>query len=120
MRDYTPSPIPLWRRLGPPRPIGTYEPAALRSRAELDALWNNLADLDCTPTDHAPHTSREKGSSNPPVGVPGLETTLLLRLVLLCVSGNPYAKLRIFSRQHPLAFFGSRAKGTSRPVATPT
>lgn len=42
------------------------------------ALWQGLLDgtLDLIESDHAPHTLEEKQSANPPVGVPGLETTL--------------------------------------------
>lgn len=49
---------------------------ALQTQADVDALWQGLADgaVDIIATDHAPHTRAEKDSSNPPFGVPGLET----------------------------------------------
>jgi dihydroorotase-like cyclic amidohydrolase len=52
----------------------------LRSRKDVEALWKNLAFIDCFATDHAPHTKKEKKSKNPPHGVPGLETALPLLL----------------------------------------
>lgn len=52
----------------------------LRSKKDMEALWENLAFIDCFATDHAPHTKEEKKSKNPPNGVPGLETALPLLL----------------------------------------
>lgn len=52
----------------------------LASRADVDALWQNLDVIDCFATDHAPHTLVEKDSDNPPPGFPGLETALPLLL----------------------------------------
>ena len=52
----------------------------LGTQADVDALWANLAVIDCFATDHAPHTAAEKGSTNPPPGFPGLETALPLLL----------------------------------------
>lgn len=52
----------------------------LASPADRDALWENLAVIDCFATDHAPHTLAEKDSVNPPPGFPGLETALALLL----------------------------------------
>ncbi|OGG13025.1 hypothetical protein A2773_00245 [Candidatus Gottesmanbacteria bacterium RIFCSPHIGHO2_01_FULL_39_10] len=43
-------------------------------------LWKNLKNIDCIATDHAPHTKEEKVSTNPPSGMPGLETMLPLLL----------------------------------------
>jgi carbamoyl-phosphate synthase/aspartate carbamoyltransferase/dihydroorotase len=40
------------------------------------ALWENLEVIDCFATDHAPHTTAEKDSDQPPPGFPGLETAL--------------------------------------------
>jgi carbamoyl-phosphate synthase/aspartate carbamoyltransferase/dihydroorotase len=48
--------------------------------ADQQALWDNLAVIDCFATDHAPHTLQEKDSDNPPPGFPGLETALPLFL----------------------------------------
>lgn len=56
----------------------------LSTKADVDALWENLAYIDCFATDHAPHTPAEKDGDNPPPGFPGLET--LLPLLLTAVS----------------------------------
>jgi carbamoyl-phosphate synthase / aspartate carbamoyltransferase / dihydroorotase len=56
----------------------------LATKADVDALWENMAYIDCFATDHAPHTTAEKDSDNPPPGFPGLET--LLPLLLTAVS----------------------------------
>jgi dihydroorotase-like cyclic amidohydrolase len=52
----------------------------LASPADRQALWDNLAVIDCFATDHAPHTAAEKDGPEPPPGFPGLETALPLFL----------------------------------------
>jgi len=52
----------------------------LATKEDVDALWQNLAVIDCFATDHAPHTLAEKDGENPPPGFPGLETALPLLL----------------------------------------
>ncbi|MFN3741764.1 MAG: amidohydrolase family protein [Anaerolineales bacterium] len=52
----------------------------LATRTDRQALWENLAVIDCFATDHAPHTLAEKDSTTPPPGFPGLETMLPLLL----------------------------------------
>jgi carbamoyl-phosphate synthase / aspartate carbamoyltransferase / dihydroorotase len=52
----------------------------LATQADVNALWENLAVIDCFATDHAPHTVAEKAADNPPPGFPGLETALPLFL----------------------------------------
>ena len=52
----------------------------LGSRVDVNALWANLAVIDCFATDHAPHTAAEKVGEDPPPGFPGLETALPLLL----------------------------------------
>jgi len=53
----------------------------LATRSDVAALWNHIDDtIDCIATDHAPHTLAEKYGSQPPPGVPGLETSLPLML----------------------------------------
>jgi carbamoyl-phosphate synthase/aspartate carbamoyltransferase/dihydroorotase len=52
----------------------------LATQADVDALWANLAVVDCFATDHAPHTRAEKDSPNPPPGFPGVELALSLWL----------------------------------------
>lgn len=55
----------------------------LATKADLDALWENMDVIDCIATDHAPHTVDEKDSENPPPGFPGLETSLALMLTAM-------------------------------------
>ena len=52
----------------------------LAAPADRQALWDNLAVIDCFATDHAPHTLAEKDGESPPPGFPGLETALALLL----------------------------------------
>jgi carbamoyl-phosphate synthase/aspartate carbamoyltransferase/dihydroorotase len=64
-------------RLGP---LGDMRPR-LTSAEDVAALWSHINNtIDCIATDHAPHTLDEKSGPNPPPGVPGLETSLLLML----------------------------------------
>ncbi|OGE32922.1 hypothetical protein A3C59_01820 [Candidatus Daviesbacteria bacterium RIFCSPHIGHO2_02_FULL_36_13] len=55
----------------------------LKTQEDQDFLWKNLDSIDIIESDHAPHTKKEKGSDNPPFGVPGLETTLPLLLTAM-------------------------------------
>lgn len=55
----------------------------LKSKDDIDFMWSHLNDIDCIESDHAPHTKAEKDSSNPPFGVPGLETTLPLLMTAI-------------------------------------
>ncbi len=64
-------------RLGPGR--SEVRPV-LNTPADQQALWENLAVIDCFATDHAPHTLAEKDGPHPPPGFPGLETALPLFL----------------------------------------
>lgn len=52
----------------------------LASADDVAALWEHVAAVDIFATDHAPHTLVEKASSQPPPGVPGVETMLPLLL----------------------------------------
>ncbi len=56
---------------------------SLASRQDVEALWDNLAVIDCFATDHAPHTLAEKDGEKPPPGFPGLETILPLLLTAM-------------------------------------
>ncbi|MBN1991553.1 MAG: amidohydrolase family protein [Anaerolineae bacterium] len=61
-------------------PLADMRPT-LAHQTDVAALWAHLsATIDCIATDHAPHTLAEKHSSQPPPGVPGLETALPLML----------------------------------------
>ncbi|XP_050436300.1 CAD protein [Adelges cooleyi] len=50
------------------------------TKEDQQALWDNLAYIDCIATDHAPHTLEEKLSDKAPPGFPGLETVVPLLL----------------------------------------
>lgn len=66
-----------FQRLGP---LGDMRPV-LGTPDDVAALWAHLPQtVDCIATDHAPHTLAEKHSPQPPPGVAGLETSLLLML----------------------------------------
>ncbi|HEX5797635.1 MAG TPA: amidohydrolase family protein [Candidatus Saccharimonadales bacterium] len=52
----------------------------LKPAADQKFLWDNLDAIDVFESDHAPHTQAEKHSSEPPFGVPGVETMLPLFL----------------------------------------
>ncbi len=60
--------IGWWARVKPP----------IATKDDQDGLWAGLQDktIDIVETDHAPHTKEEKESSDPPVGMPNLETTV--------------------------------------------
>jgi carbamoyl-phosphate synthase/aspartate carbamoyltransferase/dihydroorotase len=58
----------------------------LATKDDVNALWQNIDNIDCFATDHAPHTVEEKDSENPPPGFPGLETALPLLLTAVSES----------------------------------
>lgn len=60
-------------------PFGRMKPE-LKTAADQAALWQAVENgvVDVIESDHAPHTTDEKQSEQPPYGVPGLETTLPL------------------------------------------
>ncbi|MDO8270241.1 MAG: amidohydrolase family protein [Candidatus Levybacteria bacterium] len=51
----------------------------LKSKKDVDFIWENLGYIDLIESDHAPHTIEEK-ETEAPFGVPGLDTTLPLLL----------------------------------------
>ncbi len=63
-------------RLGP---FGLMKPP-LAEPEDVDALWRSLEVVDLVASDHAPHTRAEKRSTNPPPGIPGVETMVPLLL----------------------------------------
>lgn len=72
------------------------------------ALWEALSDgtIDVVESDHAPHSKKDKGSSAPPMGVPGLETTFPL-LVHSFVEGKvSLEKIRTLLYDNPKKIFG--------------
>jgi carbamoyl-phosphate synthase/aspartate carbamoyltransferase/dihydroorotase len=51
---------------------------------DVASLWAHIGEtIDCIATDHAPHTLSEKAGTNPPPGVPGLETSLPLMVTAM-------------------------------------
>jgi carbamoyl-phosphate synthase/aspartate carbamoyltransferase/dihydroorotase len=61
-------------------PYGRMKPF-LKTKTDVNYLWENIRYVDVIESDHAPHTHEEKDSETPPFGVPGLETTLPLLLL---------------------------------------
>ncbi|XP_067326291.1 multifunctional protein CAD [Anolis sagrei] len=78
----------------------------LGSREDMEALWENMATIDCFATDHAPHTLEEKLGKDPPPGFPGLET--MLPLLLTAVSEGRLTVEDIVARlyENPRRIFG--------------
>lgn len=64
------------KKLGP---FGMMKPS-LKSKKDVDFIWENLEKIDVIESDHAPHTVEEKKSDKMPFGVPSLDTTLPLLL----------------------------------------
>lgn len=62
------------------KPGRSYVSPRLASLSDQQALWENLAVIDCIASDHAPHTLEEKNGDHAPPGFPGVETTLPLLL----------------------------------------
>ena len=82
----------------------------LATRADQQALWDNLDVIDCFATDHAPHTAAEKDGQNPPPGFPGLETAL--PLLLTAVRAGRLTLDDVVRRMHdnPRRIFGLPAQ----------
>jgi carbamoyl-phosphate synthase/aspartate carbamoyltransferase/dihydroorotase len=75
--------------------------------------------IDCFATDHAPHTSSEKDSAEPPPGYPGLETAL--GILLNAVAEGRLSLEDLVQRMHagPRRIFGlSRQPETYLEVDT--
>jgi carbamoyl-phosphate synthase/aspartate carbamoyltransferase/dihydroorotase len=89
--------------LGPGR--AEVRPRLATSR-DRDALWENMAVIDCFATDHAPHTLAEKDGAEPPPGFPGLETAL--PLLLTAVHEGRLTLEDLITRMHtnPRKIFG--------------
>jgi carbamoyl-phosphate synthase/aspartate carbamoyltransferase/dihydroorotase len=79
----------------------------LASSSDRQALWDNLAIIDCFATDHAPHTAAEKDAdTSPPPGFPGLETAV--GLLWLAVADGRMTADDLVLRMHtnPRRIFG--------------
>jgi len=77
----------------------------LNTKADQQALWENLEVIDCFATDHAPHTLSEKDSPNPPPGFPGLETALPLFLTAVADGKITLADLILRLHTNPKRIF---------------
>ncbi|XP_008833265.1 CAD protein isoform X2 [Nannospalax galili] len=82
-------------RLGPGK--GEVRPE-LSSQEDVEALWENMAVIDCFASDHAPHTLEEKCGPKAPPGFPGLET--MLPLLLTAVSEGRLSLDDLLQRLH--------------------
>lgn len=85
----------------------------LKTKNDQDALWNALQDgtIDTIGSDHAPHTKREKKSSESPYGVPGVETTLPLMLNAVNEKKLTVRRLIELTSANPAKIFGLKKKG---------
>jgi len=78
----------------------------LAEQADQDALWEHLeGTIDIIASDHAPHTLAEKGSTNPPAGIPGLESTLPLMLRAVSQGRLSMERLRQLLYDNPRRIF---------------
>jgi carbamoyl-phosphate synthase/aspartate carbamoyltransferase/dihydroorotase len=80
----------------------------LKSQKDIDFLWKNIDKIDVIESDHAPHTREEKESSNPPFGVPELETTLPLLLTAAHEGKLTIPDIKRLCHDNPTKIFGIR------------
>ena len=85
----------------------------LVSPKEVALFWERLGLVDIIASDHAPHTRAEKGSSNPPPGVPGLETMLPLFLRAVDEGRLTMERMIDLMRHNPLRIYGLCLPGDS-------
>ncbi|MGM0400507.1 MAG: hypothetical protein ACQEQT_04315, partial [Chloroflexota bacterium] len=78
----------------------------LVSSADVDLFWKRLDLVDIVASDHAPHTRKEKNSSSPPPGVPGLETLLPLLLRAVDEERLTFDRFEEMTYHKPLAIYG--------------
>jgi carbamoyl-phosphate synthase/aspartate carbamoyltransferase/dihydroorotase len=79
-------------------------------------FWERLHLVDLIATDHAPHTRLEKVLSNPPPGVPGLETTLPLLLAAVEEGRLTYERFFDLVYTNPLRVYGLAAPASKVTV----
>lgn len=94
-------------------PYGLMKPS-LKSKQDQDFLWQNMENIDVIESDHAPHTKAEKDGDNPPMGVPGLETTL--PLMLTAEAEGRITRAQLLERLHanPARIFGLKTDESTR------
>ena len=80
----------------------------LISPADVARFWQRLNLVDIIATDHAPHTRAEKESTDPPPGVPGLETMLPLLLRAVDEERLTLERMVELTYHNPLQIYGLR------------
>jgi dihydroorotase len=85
---------------------------SLKSRKEVQGLWERIGRVDCIGSDHAPHTVEEKESDDASPGFPGVETSLLL--LINAVNGNrlSWKEVAQLTSQRPAKVLGLKDKGS--------
>ena len=89
-------------RLGP---FGDVRPL-IATPDDRAALWEHWEAIDCVATDHAPHTVAEKRSSDPPPGLPGVQTMLPLMLTAVADGRISVEQLTERMAYNPARLFG--------------
>ncbi len=88
----------------------------LRSREDVDALWEGIADgtVDMVATDHAPHLMEEKQLpyGKAPSGVPGVQTMLPLLLTAVHQKKLSVSRVAELCSFNPARRFGIEGKGS--------
>lgn len=84
--------------------FGMIKPS-LKTKKDVNFIWKNLKYIDIIESDHAPHMIEEKKSNKPPVGVPGLETTLPLLLTAVSKKKLTMKKLIKLCFENPKKIF---------------
>ncbi len=87
----------------------------LRSMQDVESLWAQADVIDLVATDHAPHTLEEKAGSNPPSGMPGLETMLPLLLTAAREGKVELTRIASWTSRRPAEVFGLADKGQIKP-----
>jgi dihydroorotase len=101
--------------------LGTYGQMnpPLREARHGKALWKALVDgvVDCTATDHAPHTRAEKDKGYPlaPAGMPGVETLLPVMLNRASQGLCTLSDIARWMCEAPARLYGMVGKGKIEP-----
>lgn len=88
----------------------------LKTREDVEFLWQNLKYIDVFESDHAPHTRAEKDSDTPPFGVPGLETTLPLLLMATNERNMTIQDIILRCYQNPKKIFALTSSSNTKIV----
>ena len=87
----------------------------IRDIRHRNGLWRGISDgiVDCTGSDHAPHTREEKGKPYPqsPSGMPGVQTLLPLLLDHMNAGRLTIERLVDLTSAGPARIFGIAGKG---------